>query len=475
MSTASPRIVRARTAIARDRLSVPARAAVTDQVITADTSVLDYGCGRGDDVRHLTDMGVRAKGWDPHFLPDPPPTRADVVLLTYVLNVIEDLHERAATLRRALKFAKQCLIVSSRLRWDDVDGVEHHDGVVTGRGTFQALHRPRELRLWTQMVTGIAPLSAGPETVYLFTDVKARARHIHRTFMRSEHHVSGAPVLQRLAMHLSHHGRPLRPYENPELAAELAGTYGSLDRAHRAAHQIVPSGAVAAAARRRTADIIVSLAMNTFHGRPRLTDLPPSAKADILAFFGSYAKACQTAEQLLVAVGDPEVIRRSMKSARTGKLTPTSLYIHIDAVHHLPALLRVYDACARLVAGLPTGTTILRLFHTEPAVAYLRYPTFDTDPHPELHSGMVVSLSKLSTKWLDHSTDPDPPILHRREEFVSADHPKRSQWVKATAEEVVAGLFDDPATIATRVGWRAAKRRRTDRSYGGETASRATR
>lgn len=64
---------------------------------------LDYGCGHGADVRHLRELGYDAHGYDPNWpenstLSDGfvryPPVAFDVVLCTYVLNVIRDKHER---------------------------------------------------------------------------------------------------------------------------------------------------------------------------------------------------------------------------------------------------------------------------------------------------------------------------------------------------------------------------------------------
>lgn len=46
-------------------------------------------------------MQVDAEGWDPYYFPDGAQIPSDAVLLTYVLNVIEDPEERRATLLRA--------------------------------------------------------------------------------------------------------------------------------------------------------------------------------------------------------------------------------------------------------------------------------------------------------------------------------------------------------------------------------------
>jgi DNA phosphorothioation-associated putative methyltransferase len=78
-------------------------------------NVLDYGCGRGADVRLLRKSGIPARGWDPHFHPDEPLAPADCVNLGHVLNVIEDSKERNATLQRAFDLADKVLIVAVRV------------------------------------------------------------------------------------------------------------------------------------------------------------------------------------------------------------------------------------------------------------------------------------------------------------------------------------------------------------------------
>ena len=63
-------IQRHKTAIGRPALSLPAKLLFQSGLVSDETSVLDYGCGRGDDVKFLNELGVPAVGWDPHFAPD---------------------------------------------------------------------------------------------------------------------------------------------------------------------------------------------------------------------------------------------------------------------------------------------------------------------------------------------------------------------------------------------------------------------
>ena len=80
-----------------------------------DCTVLDYGCGRGEDVCLLRKDGLKAEGWGPHFRPEGPIKPADVVNLGYVLNVIENPAERTETLRKAHALALRTLVVAVRV------------------------------------------------------------------------------------------------------------------------------------------------------------------------------------------------------------------------------------------------------------------------------------------------------------------------------------------------------------------------
>lgn len=74
------------SAISRRSLSVPA--AYLEQKGMLYGQILDYGCGRGGDMERLRAMGYMVVGYDPYYQPAMPRRRFDVVLLTYVLNVV---------------------------------------------------------------------------------------------------------------------------------------------------------------------------------------------------------------------------------------------------------------------------------------------------------------------------------------------------------------------------------------------------
>lgn len=96
---------------------------------------------------------------------------------------------------------------------------------------------------------------------------------------------------------------------------------------------------------------------------------------------------------------------------------------------------------------------MIKLSIVEPQVSYLTYPDFDKDPHPTLRSAITVNLRKLTVEWRDYSRSDNPPLLHRKEEFLGADHPRRPLYERLTRSELRAGLYEHPERIGTLKGW----------------------
>jgi hypothetical protein len=175
-------IARHRTAMSRSMLSRPLQHAHADGLLDDGVAVFDYGCGRGDDVRTLNGVGIRAQGWDPAHAPSAERRRAEVVNLGYVINVIEDRTERAEVLRSAWTLATSVLVVSARLVWDPdaSSGKPFGDGRLTGNGTFQKYYEHDELKAWVESVLGVSAITAAPGVLYVFRDASGSQRLLAR-------------------------------------------------------------------------------------------------------------------------------------------------------------------------------------------------------------------------------------------------------------------------------------------------------
>ena len=216
-----------------------------------------------------------------------------------------------------------------------------------------------------------------------------------------------------------------------------------------------PTSGIAIAGR-CTEDLLVYLALGRFRRRPPMTALPIGLQRDIRAFFGSYTKACRQADDLLFRAGNAEAVDEACRQSPVGKLLPNALYVHRSALESLEPLLRVYEGCAGSYLGEIDGANLIML-------------------HRHSGQGFVSGLSRLRDRsapvacaqrqaLAPHPPDrvprlppsiANPPILHRKETFLTPDHPLHARFARLTAQEEKHGLLDDPAAIGTNDGWQA--------------------
>ena len=458
-------VARHKTAMSRTALSRPLATALADQLIDPTQSLFDFGCGRGDDIRHLTKLGYTAAGWDPKHLPNTECRPADVVNLGYVVNVIEDPAERAETLKSAWALARGLLIVSARLVWDarDLAGRPLGDGLITRKQTFQKFYEQSELSAWIEQTLAVQPLAAAPGIFYVFRDPAsaqqflAKRVYTYRPRVRIDPHVTyeaHRELLTPLFDFLTAHARPPRPGElDIEQESAIGKALGSVGRGIQLIRQVTEDAYWEQVTKQRRAELLIYIALSRFSRRPRLSQLGNTLVRDIKTLFGSYQDACLQADRLLFASGNPAMIYASARSSPIGKQTPTALYIHRNALNELSPLLQVYEGCARVLAGTVDQANMIKLSVTQPQVSYLCYPKFDRDAHPTLAAAVTVNLRKLTVDWRDYSRSDNPPLLHRKEEFLSRDDTRRSLYAKLTHSEIRAGLYEHPERIGTLRGW----------------------
>lgn len=458
---------RHRTAMRRDRLSRPLRLALTHELLRG-RSVFDYGCGRGDDITTLRRLGIDANGWDPLYSPSTAFEAADVVHLGYVVNVIEDPVERATTLHSAWALARHCLIIAARLvdERDTAHIVAHRDGFTTQHGTFQRFYEQEELCDWLEATLGVPPAAAGPGVFYIFRSEQARQQFLASRFSRPTRTFARAatarqlegthPTLEPLIDFFHTRGRPPGPDElDHDYVAMLSNAFGSLRQASKAALLVIDPEDLNRAQESCAADVLVYLALSAFRGRPRLGDIPDNTRRDIKTLFASYRAACDRADRLLFAIGRPGAVPLASRVATVGKRTPAALYTHVSALAHLPAALRVYEGCARIVIGTIEEANLVKLATYQAAVSYLTYLDFDSNPHPILAESVRIDLHDLRVQRRSYDERTNRPILHRKELFVAAEYPRRATFERLTRQEERAGLFAEPAHIGTEVGWDA--------------------
>ncbi|MFP4576427.1 MAG: DNA phosphorothioation-associated putative methyltransferase [Coleofasciculus sp.] len=460
----STEIERHRAAIVRTNLSKPVRLALESAILTKDTSFFDYGCGRGSDINRLRRQDYTCAGWDPYYHGGNSLVPSDIVNLGYVINVIEKPGERRQALLKAWELTQKVLIVSAQVLIDDRSSgqIAYGDGIVTRRNTFQKYYEQEELKAYIDQVLGVDAIPVDLGIYFIFRDAtqaesfrasRFRSRTITpRIRVSVKRFEEYKDMLTPLMAFVTERGRLPSPLElaNTE---EILEEFGTLRRAFKVILQVTEQNEWDAIADKRRHDFLVYLALAKFNGRPKFGQLDPLVQNDIRAFFGNYQQACAAADLILLSVGNPGLIANCCKRSRVGKLLPSALYIHVSALEALEAPLRLYEGCASRTVGRLEGATLVKFHINQPKISYLFYPNFDTEPHPELHTSMNIDLQDLQVTYHHYDASRNPPVLHRKETFVTPDYPLYEKFAKLTRQEEDWGLLDNTQTIGTRKGW----------------------
>jgi DNA phosphorothioation-associated putative methyltransferase len=190
-------------------------------------------------------------------------------------------------------------------------------------------------------------------------------------------------------------------------------------------------------------DLIIHLAKNALDFQiPSLLNLFIPLQQPLQQVFGTYSHACQTVYQLLLSLNQVDAIARSCQESQIGKKLPTALYVHVSAVSQLNPLLRLADQWGRSFLPENYQTTLVKFHTNQLLISYLAYPDFDRDAHPILESSIQVNLPNGSIRKNDYSLSENPPILHRKETFVTQNYPHYQTFDQLTRMEENLGLLD---------------------------------
>ncbi len=466
MPEASPTvngIARHKTAMRRFALSRPLALAQSHGLISPATSVFDYGCGHGADIRHLRKVGIVATGWDPHFRPTEVLSAADCVNLGYVLNVIEDPDERSLTLQSAFQLAQRVLVVAVRVDQALNDAEEYSDGLLTKVGSFQKLYKQEEFREYLQAILGRRPYMASLGIAYVFKDEVAESEYlanlsIYRPKSFRETLIaefSKDRIAQRYLSSMKKMGRFPISSEFRSLP-KLTERFGSIQRIKRIASSLLDPNALAIAQDKRREDILSYFGMMQLQGidPPPIRALSDEVQADIAMLWPSYKAAIQAGMDFLFQLGKPGVIKQQCAGMLIGKKLPEDYYIHKTAESQLPTLVTLMIFAARQVVG-DIEYDVIKIALDGKKVSFLRYSDFENVAHPELFLSVRVYLPTSSYAIRDYASSTNPPILHRKESLLDPLHPRYGEYASLTNQEEMHNLLSR-SDIGTRNGWEAA-------------------
>jgi DNA phosphorothioation-associated putative methyltransferase len=431
-------IDRHKTALVRHALSAPMKTLAKHGFLNGELSLFDYGCGRGDDLRELQSHGLDALGWDPNHFPEGEKTAAAIVNLGFVLNVIEDKHERLEALMGAWDLAEKLLVVGVMLANDDfiAQFTAYKDGVITSRNTFQKYYQQAEIRAYIERTLDEQAIAVAPGIFYIFRDKDEEQRFLERRYRRSTHwkQLSSPPGLtqgDKARLLVAKHqdlfaafwqavlelGR-IPQADEFEQFDDLKSIAGSSAKSLRILLEIQGREEYDQAVNQRTQDLLLFFAMAQFEKRRPYTQLSETLKRDIKAFFIDHHTALQQASAILYQIADTDAIEQACiaahRSLPASLLNPGhSLIFHKTHLDALPLLLRVYVGAGLQLYGDLDDINLIKIHITSGKLTLTGYDDFEKSV-PFLKERVKIKMAEQDIDFFDYVNEAKrPPLLNR--------------------------------------------------------------
>lgn len=437
------KIQRHLTAIDRNRLSNPMQIIARHNYLDGEMSVLDFGCGKGDDVRELEAHGIDVSGWDPMHNPEGILINSDIVNLGFVLNVIEDREERDETLRRAWEYADSFLLASVMIAGENFiqQFSPYRDGVVTSRNTFQRYYTQSEFRGYLESILGENAIAVGQGVFIVFKDKMEEQKfllerqHIKRNWTQRTQREQKTPVRGINKNIIEIHSELFNDFwataldlgripanDEFEYSSQLRKIAGSHNKAIQVLTNHYGTEMLDRAKKARSEDLLVYFALGLFEKRKAYKNIPESLKRDIKAFFNSSGVAIERATEMLFGVGNPLLIEQSANEAymalQTGEFNQGhSWVIHKDLLPDLPPALRIYVGCATQLYGDLTNIQLIKIHFTSGKVSLMAYKDWDKDT-PYLVERIKIKMRDQDVDFFDYVGRFESPPLTNKSQFL---------------------------------------------------------
>jgi DNA phosphorothioation-associated putative methyltransferase len=408
-----------------------------------------------------------------NYDPNQSPQKAEIVYLGDLLNQLNSSAKRQNALKKAWQLTQQVLIVAP-----EVILKERGERQIAYGGEQPTQIKPNyyyyqhsELKQEISQTLGVeaTPLSIGVYGVF-------RERDRRESFW---HYCCRSPIpipeIKPGIPNVEEHKELLQPLMNFFLSrgrlplsgelpgeSELIREFDTVSNAFLLVLKATDSSAWEAITKKRIEDLLIYLASNHLASNEAIhrhglsfsgfSELPPSIYNDILTFFIKLEKAEAEMNQLRDRLQEPRAVINACQLSVLGKKLPGALYIHVSALHSLSPLLRLYETQFRRHIGIIEAATLVKFNLDEPKISYLFYPDFDINPHPGLKASLQINLANLSLTYRDYQSSENPPILHRKETFVTPDYPGYEEFAQLTQQEERLGLLSNPR-IGTQKGW----------------------
>ena len=431
-------IQRHRTAISRDRLSRPMYMLQQRGYFDGDYGILDYGCGRGDDLTELQLNDINCTGWDPVHRPDEKLKKTDIVNLGFVINVIEDRTERDETLIKAAKLAKKMLVVSAMLGNERIyeKFKPFKDGVITAHNTFQKYYTQGELKQYIEstLEKPAVAISGGIYAVF-YDEIEEQNFFLQRQKRLREWRKPSKtkkPVTKKdSATVFSKHPELLESFwltcvdlgrlplnAEFELSDQIRQICGSHQKAFNYCAHLFDEEAYQQARLERKEDLSVYFALSFFSKRPNYSRMPKSLQLDVKEHFSSITNAREIGEELLFSLSDENVIFQACEEAH--KRLPASqlnddhdFIFNRTSLNDCPPVLRAYIGCATQLYGDLDDVSLIKAHILSSKVTLLVYDDFSKDV-PLLTERIKIKLREQDVDYFDYVGEYQPqPLLNK--------------------------------------------------------------
>ncbi|MBT4129403.1 MAG: DNA phosphorothioation-associated putative methyltransferase [Candidatus Marinimicrobia bacterium] len=438
------------TALTRYGFSAPVQSLMRYGFLSGKYTLFDYGCGRGSDVKGLSDNDLSVSGWDPYYAPDAPKTCADIVNLGFVINVIESVDERAEALIDAYSFADKLLVVSVMLENSNrASGESFNDGVITKRGTFQKYFTQGEIKYFIETALAVEAIAVAPGIHYVFSNKDEEQRFLSSRYRgRSARLRSPSPLtkekkaqnelakdneryerhkepLDRLWLQWLSLGRRPDKSECTDLLV-LAEGFGTFNKALRFIEGRNDPKLIEAVEQSRIEDIQVYFALNQFQQRAAYKHMEAGLQRDIKIFFGSYREAQNEARDLLFNIANVELVQAACKYAAEHGLgwleEGESLQMHTSLVEQLPPILRVYIGCASVLYGDYRNADIVKVHICSGKLTLISYDDFDGSPLPKMIKRVKILLRDQDLEYFEYGEEYPEPYLYHKSRYINEEY-----------------------------------------------------
>lgn len=443
------RIDRHKTAIDRNSLSTPVQSLYRHNYLNGDYTLFDYGCGKGDDLNIVKELGVKATGWDPVYYSLEQINKADIVNLGFVINIIESPKERILTLNKAFSLSKKFLVVSVMLGSESITGKfkQYGDGVVTSRNTFQKYYTQNEFREFLESSLEESAIAVGPGLFYIFKDkIEEQQFLIERQRRRKNWKkisYTGSPERLEIKQKAFYHryneilddfwniclefGR--LPFNSEyQRSEELRAICGSHQKAFKLVSGIHDKSDFETAVYSRRNDLLVHIALGLFSRRKPYKSMPKTFQKDITHYFDKYTDAIQEATDLLFSVGKTQTIKIECQKAyellKIGHMEGDhSWTIHTDYINQLTPVLRTYIGCATQLYGDLDEVDLIKIHMQSNKVSLMKFDDFENKPLPLLMERIKINLREQRIDFYTYGEKFKSQPLYLKSKFIDEGFP----------------------------------------------------